>query len=214
MMKVLVAGACEHTGRCLYEYFSKHPHYEPFAVINKEERKTALEYMTEDRIIVENAGNGRLRELVHETDAVIYAGGCDEQTNDAKVISSMLETTKNLIDMAKSCGVGRFILLSAMGADDPQGAFEDYLYKKREAEDYLKNSGSHYTIIRPGHLVHGEPSGKIKMKENIEWIGDPDITCGDVARVLASALDSDRLKNKTLEITSGEKSVDDAIKDV
>jgi nucleoside-diphosphate-sugar epimerase len=211
-MKVLITGAFEHIGGCLYEYLSKHSDHEAFALVKEEERQHAMEYIKEDRIIAGHAG--KLRKLMNEADAVIDAGGCGSQPNDPNIISQMLENTKNLIDMAKSSGVGRYILLSAMGADDPQGANEAYLYKKREAEDYLKNSGLAYTIIRPGHVVYGEPSGKVQMKEKMEWIKDPDISCGDIAKVLAAALDSGRLKNKTLELTSGEKNVDEAIKDV
>lgn len=109
--------------------------------------------------------------------------------------------------MASRIKVPRFILLSALGADDPQGPAEDYLYHKREAEDYLKNSGLSYTIIRPGHLIHGGPSGKINMQENMQWIVNVDISCGDIALVLKSILDSGKLINKIVEITSGENSI-------
>lgn len=208
IMNVLVAGAYGHPGRCLFEYLSKYSDYN----VKKEVRTQP--YLKGDQIVAGSQREDILYNSMREMDAVISADGGGVQTNKQKINSSIFKKTRTLIDTATRCRVDRFILLSSMGADDPQGAAEHYLYKKREAEDYLKNSGLAYTIVRPGHLVHGEPSGKISVKENMEWVGNPDISCGDIAQMLASVLASGRLINKTVEVTSGKSRVEEAIKDI
>jgi len=216
-MKVLIAGACERTGRCLVEYLSKETDHQPYVVVHEEERKTALEYIDERKITVIDALNVDLDELsglMRRMDAVIYAGGCEVRTNDRKLNAKNLNDTKQLINAAGNNYVKRFILLSAMGADDPQGTIEDYLYKKREAEDYLKNTGLDYTIIRAGELKHREPSGKVKLEDEIHWMKDSSISCADVAKVMAAALESDQLLNQTIEVVAGETDVDEAIKNL
>lgn len=210
-MNVLIAGACDDTGRCLVEYLVKNTDHETYAVVHEEEQKQALEYIGQDRISTMPSDVEELNALTEEMDAVIYAGGCDVKTNDQKVIKSVLEDTKALINAAARNKVKRFILLSAMGADDPQGSKEDYLYKKREAEDYLKNTGMDFTIIRVGELSSEKPSGKVKLEESIHWIKDPAVSCEDVAKVIAASLDSDRMTNKTVELISGDTSVEDAL---
>lgn len=199
-MNILIVSDCRHPGRCLFEFLSRHTDHD----VKMETWKTGP-------MIAENQGEEHLSNLMKETDAVIFSSGCDKQAYEQAPHSSVLKHSKALIKRASHIKVPRFILLSAMGADDPQGPAEDYLYHKREAEDYLKNSGLSYTIIRPGHLIHGGPSGKINMKENMQWIDNADISCGDIALVLKSILDSEKLINKIVEITSGESNIKKAI---
>lgn len=57
-----------------------------------------------------------------------------------------LVSARNVIGMAVGDGVPYFVLLSAAGA--PPGVSVEYLRNKREAEEYLRNSGLRYTIAR------------------------------------------------------------------
>jgi NADH dehydrogenase len=57
-----------------------------------------------------------------------------------------LVSARNAISMAVSDGVPYFILLSA--ASRPPGVSIDYVRSKRAAEDYLRNSGLRYAIVR------------------------------------------------------------------
>jgi uncharacterized protein YbjT (DUF2867 family) len=47
-------------------------------------------------------------------------------------------------------------MLSSMGADKPEKAtqLQDYLKAKHNADEYLKNSGLNYSIVRPGTLTN------------------------------------------------------------
>ncbi len=57
-----------------------------------------------------------------------------------------LVSARNVISMAVSDGVPYFLLLSA--ATRPPGVSSDYLRSKREAEEYLRNSGLRWAIVR------------------------------------------------------------------
>lgn len=61
--------------------------------------------------------------------------------------SSDIGTTRHLLDAAKACGtVDHFILLSAVGAGSPHGA---YFRAKAEAERLVSQSGIPWTTFRP-----------------------------------------------------------------
>jgi nucleoside-diphosphate-sugar epimerase len=68
-----------------------------------------------------------------------------------------LVSARNVISMAVSDGVPYFILLSA--ASNPPGASREYLRSKREAEEYLRNSGLRYAVIRAPVLFDREQPG-------------------------------------------------------
>jgi uncharacterized protein YbjT (DUF2867 family) len=68
-----------------------------------------------------------------------------------------LVSARNAISMAVSDGVPYFILLST--AANPPGASGEYLRSKREAEDYLRNSGLRYAVVRAPVLFDREQPG-------------------------------------------------------
>lgn len=73
---------------------------------------------------------------------------------------------RNLIDAAKAAGVKHFVFTSALGAgaDHPV----DFFRIKYQSEEYLRNSGLSYTILRPAPF----------MEMWAELIGKPVVTRG------------------------------------
>lgn len=68
-----------------------------------------------------------------------------------------LVSARNVVSMAVSDGVPYMVLLSAVSS--PPGISGEYLRSKREAEDYLKNSGLRYVIARAPILFDREQPG-------------------------------------------------------
>ena len=69
-----------------------------------------------------------------------------------------------LVEAAEERGVRRYLMLSSMGADDPEGgteAMRPYLRAKSRADERLKSSSLDYTIIRPGGLTEDGASAMI-----------------------------------------------------
>lgn len=118
-----------------------------------------------------------------------------------------LVSARNVISMAVSDGVPHFVLLSA--ASKPPGVPAEYLRSKREAEDYLRNSGLRWTIVRAPLLFdRGQPGGAFFSA--LSWIGGlpvlrvligrraplpVDIVAGAIAQ---AALHPDRVRDRRL----------------
>jgi uncharacterized protein YbjT (DUF2867 family) len=87
-------------------------------------------------------GYGVVIHLVGSTRAHPKRGFTYQQIN--------LVSARNVTSMAVSDGVTRMILLSAVLR--PLALAGDYILSKREAEDYLRNSGLDWTIVRASSL--------------------------------------------------------------
>ncbi|GMT50287.1 MAG: hypothetical protein IEMM0008_1826 [bacterium] len=68
------------------------------------------------------------------------------------------ESAKNMIDVAEQNAIDRFILMSAVG--NPPGVPKNYYRYKLKAEDYLKSTGLHWTILKPSLIYDQSWSGK------------------------------------------------------
>lgn len=210
-MKVLIAGANGHTGRLLIEYLSACTPHEPYAMIRDEDQAENARALGAKGIVLADLEKD-VSHAPEGMDAIIFAAGSGSKTGPDKTIAVDRDGAKKLIDAAVEHKCGRFIMLSSMGADDPQGPLEHYLLAKREADDYVTGSGLTYTIIRPGPLTFDEPSEKVEIGEKLELLEDRSIPRGDVARILALALSSPLLENRTVEVLQGPYSIEEAIK--
>lgn len=83
-------------------------------------------------------GHGAVVHLVGSIHAQPERGLTFQQLN--------LVSARNAISMAVSDGVPYFVLLSAVSK--PIGVSAEYLYSKREAEDYLRGSGLAWAVVR------------------------------------------------------------------
>ncbi len=66
--------------------------------------------------------------------------------------SSDVGTTRSLVEASRRAGIDHFILLSAVGAGTPVGA---YLKAKAAAEELVRQSGVPFTIFRPSTFEGG-----------------------------------------------------------
>ena len=112
---------------------------------------------------------------------------------------------RNITDAAKAAGVNRMILISSIGVGDSADAapfmsklfLSKILPLKDQAEEYLRNSGLDYTIIRPGGLPENAPlTGNGAASEDPMAFGF--ISRPDLGVVIVSTLDDPRTINKTL----------------
>jgi uncharacterized protein YbjT (DUF2867 family) len=120
-----------------------------------------------------------------------------------------------LILAAERHDVSRYLMLSSMGADDPEGgseAMRPYLLAKARADERLRDSGLDYTIIRPGSLTNDEGRGTIEAAETLGRRGE--ISREDVARTFAEALELENTYGKTFEILAGETPIREALEKI
>ena len=95
-----------------------------------------------------------------------------------------------LIHACKQAGVGRYLMVSAMGVDR-SGSYppemEPYYEAKREADEALRESGLEHTIVRPGRLTDDPGTGLIEIGMPLDHRGE--VTRDDVAATLLAVLD-------------------------
>jgi len=202
MEKILVAGATGTTGKKIVSLLQSLEAYEPIAMIRKEDQKQQFE-----KDGIKTVMGDLTKDVSHTTegiDKVIFAAG----SGGSNVVAVDQEGAKKLIDASKK-GVKKFVMLSSMGADNPQGELKEYLQAKQNADQYLDISGVTFTIVRPGSLNNNGGTGKISLQKKFEEQGE--ISRQDVARTLVKSLDMDVAKNQAFEILNGETKIEEAV---
>lgn len=78
------------------------------------------------------------------------------------------------------------------------------------------NSGLTYTIIHPSSLNDEEGNGRLEVTNthSSKVAVDKSISRSDVAEVVSKLLLSDGFKNKSIQITAGNTSIEDALKSI
>lgn len=208
MEKVLVAGATGTTGKKIINLLKDSKNYEPIAMVRNEEQSAEFNKQgIETRMGDLEENIDRITENVHK---VIFAAG----SGGKKVHAVDQEGAKKLMDAGRRTKIDKFVMLSSMGAENPEEApkLQEYLKAKHNADEYLKASLLPYTILRPGTLTNDAGTGMIQAKERINNSGS--ISRDDVAKTLVASLEMDQARDKTFEIVSGETQIDTAVKSI
>lgn len=151
-------------------------------------------------------------EAMKGCDVVIFTAGSGPHTGPDKTTDVDQNGAIRLIDTAKENGIKRFIMVSSMGAGQPEKGpekLQHYLQAKHNADEHLKKSDLNYTIIRPGQLTNDAGTGKVAVSERHESVGK--ISRQDVGRVLLAALDADTTVNQIFEVVSGDAPIAEAL---
>ena len=115
--------------------------------------------------------------------------------------------TKNLVDAAKAAGVSRFVMVSAVGVGNSKGAIPPNVYQilepglvaKNIGEEYIRNSGLAYTIVRPGGLDNGPATNTFALIEDPTGPFER-VDRAEVARLTVKALDDAATIGKTYHV--------------
>ncbi len=144
-------------------------------------------------------------------DAVVFAAGAGPGSGAERKETVDYAGAVHSAAAAARAEVQRFVLISAMGTDEPpegDDVFSVYLRAKARAEHDIRGSGLDVTIVRPGRLTDEEPTGRVRVGRNVER---GDIPRGDVAAVIVAVLDDDALIGRTFEVTSGPTLIRDGV---
>jgi uncharacterized protein YbjT (DUF2867 family) len=151
--------------------------------------------------------------VIAAADAIVFAAGAGPGSGPERKRTMDYGGAVKLIEAARAAGIGRYLIVSSMGADHPErasGDFRAYLEAKGQADAALRESGLEYTIVRPGGLTDDAGTGEIDLAERLGRRGQ--IPRDDVAAVLAEALDAGNTVGKTFEVVSGSTPVRDAVR--
>jgi hypothetical protein len=120
------------------------------------------------------------------------------------------EGTKNLVDVAKAKGVEHFVMVSSLCVSQllhPLNLFWLILVWKKQAEEYLQQSGLTYTIVRPGGLKNEDTPDPVVMS-SADTLFDGSIPRTKVAQVCVEALFQDEARNKIVEVIAQKEASD------
>ena len=196
---ILIAGATGKTGRILTEKLLA-AGQNPIALVRESSDVSELPQSTQFR-------DGDLTELPYtvcqDVDVVAFAAGSGGNTDADMTDKVDRDGAIRLIDIAKSSGVQRFVMLSSVGADqsDPDGDLAHYLKAKHAADAHLKDSGLLYGILRPVALADGESSNAPVLGKSVDPQGKA--LRSDVAQVLAEAAIHGVLDGRAVDMQSG-----------
>lgn len=197
-MDILIAGATGKTGLRLVDQLKAKGHA-PIALVRESSDTGALP----DDVALRRGDLTDLESGVCEgCDAVIFAAGSGGSTGPEMTDKVDRDGAKRLIDLAADAGVSRFVMLSSVGADDPDPDSElaHYLQAKHEADEHLKASGLSYAIVRPVSLTDDDGSRDMRFGDEADVKGKA--ARGDVAAVLADAVEDDEWTGKALVMQS------------
>ncbi|WP_319447380.1 MULTISPECIES: NAD(P)H-binding protein [unclassified Mycobacterium] len=167
-------------------------------------------------IDLEHATVAEVAGHVRGADAVVFAAGAGPGSGAARKDTVDRAAAVLLADAAIEAGVGRYLMVSAMGADsrvedtapsDP--VFAAYLQAKAAAdEDVLARTELQATVVRPGHLTDDDGTGLVLIAAST---GRGDVPRQDVAAVLVAVLDAPDTAGQTFELISGETPIAAAV---
>jgi uncharacterized protein YbjT (DUF2867 family) len=147
---------------------------------------------------------------VQPADAVVFAAGAGPGSGAARKLTMDRDGAITLIDAALKSGVQRYVMVSAMHAEEPRGdeTFQTYLRAKAEADQALRQSGLEYTIVRPGRLTDHPGRGRVRLAARLPR---GEIPRADVALVLTHVLETPTTARCQFDVISGGQDVAEAV---
>lgn len=164
---------------------------------------------------LEQASVAEVADAVRGADAVVFAAGAGPGSGAARKETVDRDAAILLADAAEAAGVDRYVMVSALSADDRSlddsydEVFRAYIRAKSDADANVRaRTGLRTTIVRPGGLTNEPGTGKVTIAEST---GPGSIPRADVAAVLLAALDAPATAGRTFELISGETAIDAAL---
>jgi uncharacterized protein YbjT (DUF2867 family) len=161
---------------------------------------------------LEHASEDDVAQAIAGADAVVFAAGAGPGSGPARKETMDYGGAVKLIAAAKQAGVGRYVIVSSMGADpDLPGddTFSVYQRAKGRADDAVRASGLDATVVRPGSLTNDPGTGRVHLGERVPR---GQVTRDDVAAVLAAVIESPNTIGRTVDLIGGDTPVAEAVK--
>jgi len=167
---------------------------------------------------LESASVPDVAAVLTRADAAVFAAGAGPGSGMARKHTVDHEAAVLLADAAEQAHVARLVQISSMGTDMVAGGavpsgvdevFVTYLQAKAAAEEDLRRRDDlAWTILRPGGLTDEAGTGLVALAASVDRGSVPR---DDVAAVVAALLADRRTAGLTLEVTSGDTPVEQAV---
>jgi len=183
-------------------------------VIRNPEQAADLEQVGAEALVVDMEADDLAEQHLAGADAVVFAAGAGPGSGPERKRTVDYGAALKLIEACKAYGVGRYVMVSAIGtAKGPESwpkSMVPYYEAKRDADNELLEAGLDHTIVRPGMLTDDPGTGTIEVAPQLDHSGR--VPRDDVAAVLAEVLVAGNTIKKAFDLLSGEISIPDAIR--
>ena len=156
-----------------------------------------------------------VRPHVGGADAIVFAAGAGPGSGPERKRTVDLGAAVQCVEAAEAVGVSRYVIVSSIGAQDPEGgpeAMRPYLRAKAEADARVAASTLDWTIVRPGSLQDGPGTGRVDVSTSLGRRGP--VQRDDVALVLAETLQAPNTIGLTFELFAGDTPARDAVREL
>ena len=202
-MKALVAGATGQTGRNIVKQLVQKDIPVRALVRNLEQAKQILP--TEAELVVGDVLKPKsLQAALTGCTVLLCATGASPSLDPTGPYQIDFQGTKNLVNASKTEGIEHFVIVSSLCVSKffhPLNLFWLILYWKKQAEDYIQQSGLTYTIVRPGGLKNEDNADRIILS-SADTLFEGSIPRPKVAQVCLESLFQPAAKNKIVEIVA------------
>ncbi|HEV7720583.1 MAG TPA: SDR family oxidoreductase [Iamia sp.] len=159
-------------------------------------------------------GSSDLETALAGTDAVVFAAGAGPGSGPERKHTVDRDGVTRTVAAMERAGVGRLVVIGAMGIDDPppdDEVFSVYLRAKAEADRIALASDLLVTVVRPGGLTDDEGTGHITIGRHVS---PGRIPRADVAAVVAHVLDEPGSVGHIVEIVGGPTPIPEAVAEI
>jgi uncharacterized protein YbjT (DUF2867 family) len=152
---------------------------------------------------------------VSGVDAIVFAAGAGPGSGAERKRTVDLGAAVKCVESAEALGVARFVIVSSIGANDPEAgpdAMRPYLRAKAEADARVAASTLDWTIVRPGSLQNDPGTGLVDVSTALGRRGP--VPRDDVALVLVETLLAPSTIRLTFELFAGDTPAREAIRNL
>jgi uncharacterized protein YbjT (DUF2867 family) len=212
-MRVVIAGGHGQIALLLERVLAQRGH-SPVGLVRNGDHVGDLEAAGAEAVVLdlESADVDRLAEILRGADAVVFAAGGGPNSGAARKDTVDRGAAVLLADAAERAGVRRYVMVSAMGTEhadpDSDDVFQVYLRAKKAADDDLRARDLDWTVVRPGRLTDDPATGRVQ----VGTLDRGAVPRADVATVLADVLTTDSTIGATFDLTSGQHTVQAALR--
>ncbi|PPF36621.1 SDR family oxidoreductase [Pseudoclavibacter sp. AY1H1] len=215
-MRIAVIGGNGQIARLLTTQLIERGH-RVTSIIRNPDYVDSLKELGADPVIadLEQSTATDLAKQLGHVDAVVFAAGAGPGSSAERKLTLDRDGAMLSADAAEIANVRRFVVVSAIGTDtfdrDSDDVYQVYLRAKSEADADIRARSAKldWTIVRPGGLTDDEPTGHVKVGEQVERGSIPR---ADVAAVIAALLVRRVGIHKQFEVVSGDDEVGEAVK--
>ncbi len=160
---------------------------------------------------LEHSSVRQIAAAISGSNAVVFAAGAGPGSGAERKLDMDRDGAIKLLDAARLADVPRYLMVSAVGAEQPpdgDDVFSVYLRAKAEADAAVQASDRDWTILRPGLLTNDPGTGRVRVEAKA--FGGH-IPRDDVAAMLDTLLLEPRSVGEIMYVNRGTADIDQAL---